>query len=477
MTLAGPPARPTARRLAALAFIYTIAVLAVALAPARALGHDEAVYAIGGRGLVDDVAADEFPLHRSIGMRPLAVPGVLAGGELGLRLPFALIALGYLATAGIIARRRFGDGAAALAVAVVATTSAWQWRAAEALSDIPSALALLGLIGLLAGDRRGVGRAVAAGACAAAACYLRYAAVPIVAAIVAIAFAGDPARRRFVALAAAATALFLAPLFTWSALAHDSPIAFLTAGERMGHRAYPGAGLVFYLRSWPLLLAGPVTGVVAAIGLVAGLAAWRAGLASATPAQRARRLLATAAVVQIVLLGWRVHGETRYIFFALTALVIVGAAWLAEHPRRWRAAVIAVAVTALPSAIWTHLRLAHLAASRVPFTEAMAAIRADAPDADCLVYSTEVPMVTWYTRCRAIQVDGWGLDPRTATGAARIYLLEARGLPRSIGGVEAATRDALGWQPLHCSPRWCLWRAHPTRSPRTPLIPLSPAPL
>jgi hypothetical protein len=110
----------------------------------------------------------------------------------------------------------------------------------------------------------------------------------------------------------------------------------------------------------------------------------------------------------------------------------------------WRLAVVllalvAVAVAAIPSAVLALRHLDRTAARRAPFSEAMAAIRADAAGAPCLVFSTETPMVTWYTGCRAIQVETWGLDPARATGT-HVYLLEARGLPRSIGDTEARTR-------------------------------------
>ena len=117
----------TATVAAAAAVVYALVLAVLALAPARALGHDEAVYAVGARGLWSGEAADEFPLHRSIGMRVLAAPGVAAGGgdELAIRIPFALIALGYLAAVYLIARRWFGPAAAALAVAVQATMAPW----------------------------------------------------------------------------------------------------------------------------------------------------------------------------------------------------------------------------------------------------------------------------------------------------------------------------------------------------------------
>jgi len=240
----------------------------------------------------------------------------------------------------------------------------------------------------------------------------------------------------------------------------------------MGNRRYYGEGLVFYLRTWPLQLAGPVTGVVAALGLGVGLQAWRSGLRAATVEKRARRLFATAALGQIVLLGWRAHGEPRFLFFALTALTIVGAGWLAAGPRRWRAALIAVALTAVPSAVWTLVTIDRTIDRRAAIMEAMAAVRADAAGVPCVAYSTEVPMVVWYAGCTTVQVDGWGIDVARARAApAPVYLLEAQGLMRSLADAQAATAAALGWREVACGDRnrWCVWRAAPP--PPSDLIP------
>ena len=448
-----------ARWVTGLTAAYVVVVLAVAMMPRRALGHDESIYAVGARGLWSGDAADEYPSYRPAGMRVLAAPGVaVSDDERVIRLPFALIALGYLAAVYALARRWFGAPAAALAVAVQATMTPWQWRAAEALSDVPSALLLLGVVGLCADGSRAWPRAVAAGVLAALACWVRYGSMPVIAVIFAVALVSERRRWRWLALAGATCALGVAPFFVWSVVETGSVTGILKTGERMGVRPYLGAGIVYYVSGWPYKLAGPVGAAVATVGVMIGLAGWRR---DATPAQRVRRLLVTAGLLQMLVLGWRVHGEARFVFFATSCFVITGASWLAEQARRWRVAVAVVAALAVPSAIATWVWLDRLAARRVPFTEAAAAMRADAAGEPCLAFSTEVPMVVWYAGCRAIQVDDWGFDPARATGAPKIYLMEAAGMPRSIGGAEAATRAVLGWQPVACPDptRWCVWRA------------------
>ncbi|MBK9030846.1 MAG: glycosyltransferase family 39 protein [Myxococcales bacterium] len=447
-----------ARALALTPWAYLLVVLALALAPTRPLGHDEAVYALGARDLVDG-GGDGLPLHRSIGMMAAAAPGVLAGGgELALRLPFALYALAYVGLIAALTRRTFGATAAVIAIAVQVTIPEFSWRAAEALSDIPAALGLLALVAALAGPRP---RPIVAAAAAAAACYLRYASAPVVAVVMVAAFVIYPERRRAIVIAAALALALLVPFFVWSRAITGSVLGVLHEGERLARRDYPGHGLVFYLRAWPVRLAGPVAGLIAAAGVVVGLAAWRR---SVDPAVQLRRLLVVAALGQIVLLGWRVHGEARFITFALTALIVVAASWLAAAPARARIALALAAVAAVPSAVWTLRRLDQLARDRAPAVVAARAIAADRAGRPCLVYTTEPPMVAWYSGCRAAQVDGWGLDVRPAIGVAPVYLLDAVGLRFRMPGAVAA--DRLGWAPLATGhPRAWAWRA--TRAVRS----------
>ena len=343
-------------------------------------------------------------------MTVAAAPGALAGGgELALRLPFALYALAYLGLVGALARREGGALAALIAAAAQVTIPEFSWRAAEALSDIPSALGLLALVAALTAARP---RPVLAGVAAAAACYLRYASAPVVAVVFVAGFAIYPERRRALVGAAALALALLVPFLAWSHAVTGSILGVLEEGERLARRDYPGHGLVFYLRAWPVRLAGPVAGLIAAVGVVVGLAAWRR---PRDPAGRLRRLLVIAALGQVVLLGWRVHGEARFVTFALTALIVIAAGWLAAAPARARVALALVAVTAIPSALWTLARLDALAASRAPAVVAARAIAADRGGAACHVYTTEPPMVAWYSGCRAHQ-DIHDLDRLIALG-------------------------------------------------------------
>lgn len=473
--VAGP--RPPAgwgRWLVAGAAAVLAAVLLIGLVRPRPLGHDEATYAVGARALLAGDAADGYPIYRPLAMPLLLVPGVAAGGDAWtVRLPFALGAVGYALVVTALARRVAAGGAsgagttaataAALAFAAQVTAAPWLWRACEALSDLPAAAALLGMTLLAIDDAaRPRPRAWAwalFAALAIAAIYLRHASAPAVALVGGATFVLVPARRRAVALAAVAIAAAVVPLLVWSHAVTGRMTGVLELSVKMGRREYPGEGLWYYLTHWPTTVAGPVMGAIAIVGVVAGVAAWRRG------GDRARRLLVVAALGQIVALGWRVHGEGRYVFFATSALTVLGAAWLAARPRAATVAAWAIAIAAVPSAAVTVRHLERLAGQRAGFVRAAAAIRADAGGERCLVVTGNVPQAIWYARCHGRIA--WG-PPDDATLAAfpRVYLLAAAGQVRQP---DAATlvRPGFRWRPLACetTPAWCVYvpaaRAHP----------------
>ncbi|MEZ4400089.1 MAG: glycosyltransferase family 39 protein [Kofleriaceae bacterium] len=438
-----PVAPPRAAWLGPAAVAYLVVVLAIALAGARPLGHDEAVYALGARSLLAHEPA--LPLHRSIGMVVLDLPGVwLGGSELAVRLPFAVIALGYLALLYRIARRGFGADAAALAVAVQVINPEFSWRAGEALSDIPAAACLLAVVAALTTPRP---RPVVAGVAAAAACYVRYASAPVVAVILAVVLLTHPAARRATLAAGAVALALLVPFFAWSHAATGSMFGVLEESQRMARRDYPGQGAWFYLRAWPVTLAGPVAGAVAAVGAAVAVAAW--WRRRTDDAGRLGRLLGAVAIGQLGLLGWRVHGEARFVTLAVTALVAVGAGWLAGGPAwRRRAAVALVVAGAVPSAAWTTIRVRRLGDERAAIVAAARAIAVDRGDARCVVYATEAPIAAWYSGCRAQRVDGWGPDPAAAVGVPRVYLADAVRLRYHATGWIDPTDARFGWRPV-----------------------------
>ena len=438
----------------ALAWVAIVGLVAAIVG--GGLGNDEAQYALGARDLLEG-APDPYPLFRSVGMRLLAAPGVIAGGgEVAIRLPFVVIAVAYAALVWHVARRLAGEQAAAVAVAVQVTAAPWLTRTGEALSDIAAAALVLAMIALVVDDvarPRARARAWAGVAAAgAAAFYVRYGSAPVVALVMAGVLVAYPARRKAALGAGLALALAVVPFLVWSEARTGSVLGVLRTSEEAANRAYVGDGLWWYVTRWPWAVAGPVMGAVAAIGVAAG--ARRGGVA---------RLCVVVALGQIVLLGLRAHGEARYVFFATSALTIAGAAWIAARPRVRAVTLALSAVSAVVGGGLAIARVDRVAHRRAGLVAASLAVRADARGERCLVYTGTQPQVAWYSGCRTHLVGGDQAPAVGARGFARVYLVAAEGAPRQPESGARASSPELAFRPLASGedPDWFVWRARP----------------
>ncbi len=396
--------RPT---LADAALYASIAIVVVSWRLGGPLGHDEAAYAIGGKALL---AGHGSPwLYRSVGMHALAAFGVAAGGsELALRVPAVIFAIGFVLAVRRVGRL-FGADRAAWAMAVIAGMHGVILRGHELLSDLPSTTCLLVAIATLAEElERDDGprwRVVAVAPWLAAAFYLRYAScVPIalIGATTALVW-----WRRVIArpLPLVATAALLVALLVPHALqaidATGSPLGIVRYSSDVPYHLYVGDGLVTYLFGNPLL----AYGVLAAPVLLVGLAS------IARPSRDARRpamALWLVSASQIVVLGFISHAMTRYIYLALTLLVVLGVDGIARaaadlEPSR----LIARGAVALVALGWAGVMAATLVLGlraedwKTPIVDAAALVRADAHGRPCHVVSRRFAQLMWYSGCES----------------------------------------------------------------------------
>jgi 4-amino-4-deoxy-L-arabinose transferase-like glycosyltransferase len=412
------------------------------------LGHDETQYAIAAQDVLDGVPARWGYL--SVGMNALALPGVLAGGgDLALRIMPALAGLAFLLAAAWLARRAFGDAAAAWTVAVLAATWSVARRAAELLSDLPAAACLLAGTAIVVTElvrepapRR---RLVLAAPCLAAAFYLRYGSVLAIAAIggAALVVGGRAALRRpWTSLATIALfVLLLVPHFLSAIATTGSALGVLRMSSDVLGEAHVAQSLVTYATSNPFTYYGAVTAPV----MIAGLVAIRRA--------RDRRvlLLWLIAVADIVAVGLTPVAQPRYIFLGIVLLVILGVdelrchlRWIdARRPAAGRA--LAGLATAAVAASWivvvasVHLLDGSRVKRMTPLLAAMDAIRDDARGAPCEVIGRRTTQLQWYTGCIAAYL----ASPETLA-RVRVYLvhepnaahqptLEGRpGVPRAV---------------------------------------------
>jgi hypothetical protein len=435
----------TPRRVFVAALLAWSAIVIAALVVDSPLHGDEAAYAVLAR-----TGADEW-LYRSRGVVALARLGLALGGsDVAVRLTGTVLGLGVVvaaAAAGRALARASGrsadhaDRVAAWTAAAIAGSHPFALRGAELLGDVPAAAALLGAIALAIAElSRTDGpryRLVAAAPLCAAAFYLRYGNVLVIAAIAACSLAtwwrGVRARPAPVIATAVALGVLALPFVAMSRAATGSPIAILMLGNTVANRAasYPGAGIVEYLTRDPFELYGALTFVLVVVALVALVRG---------PRSRAGNYVAVIAGLQIIAVGAVTHAEGRYVYVATALLVAIGvdaiAPRLAPGSRAAGFAGVAAAVAALACAIATAI-----SQGRIP-RDAQAhgiAIRDDAAGRPCVVFALAVPQVEWYSGCDGAKWEP--PDPPPPVAADMLgYAADVTGFgPLDIAKLAAAT--------------------------------------
>jgi predicted membrane-bound mannosyltransferase len=160
------------------------------------LSHDEAQYAIDALDTLAGAPARWFYL--SPGMRALALPGVLVGGDTALRIIPLLGGLAFLAVVLRLGTRTVGLAGAAWTLVVLAGTKTFARYSIDLLSDLPACTCMLAALAIivdeLLGDHPPRWRLLACAPLLAGAFYVRYGSVVPIAVIV-LAALGFSARR------------------------------------------------------------------------------------------------------------------------------------------------------------------------------------------------------------------------------------------------------------------------------------------
>lgn len=375
------------RALIAAVAAYALALVALALLQPT-LGHDEAVYAVGARSLVEGGDASPYPVHRSIGMRLVAtVPYALGGGDAAFRVAGLLGAAAFLLVLGGFLRP---GGTAVLAVAAVATLPGVERRAYQLLTDLPSGALLLGA--LWCASRR---RLAPAAALAAAAIYLRYGHVVTVAAYAIAWLAVVRPPRAW--LAAAIGAALVAPLLVHGHARTGTITGMFVQSRSMVADVAPGMGVLDYAIQWFGALGGPIGGALAALGVGFAIAERRR---RPTAPRRLRAALVLGSLLAIVGLGVAGHGEPRYVFVPFALLVAAGVHGAVLRGVRRRTLAIAVAASFAGATAYAAIVAHHDEKNLGVMRAAAEAI----PGTPCRVLTGHGPVVEWYSGCRATPI-------------------------------------------------------------------------
>ncbi|HTY71373.1 MAG TPA: hypothetical protein VMI11_03005, partial [Actinomycetes bacterium] len=408
-----------ARRLSpALLAVGIVALVSLVWALAQRVdpyfGHDEAVYATKARALAGIAPASQWEIYRPPLLPVLGAPvTALGGGVLALRLITLVLAVATLAVLAWSAGAREHPRRAAVTVLLFVCGFAFLRRLPEFLNDLAAAGLLLAAAELVVRSRRpGQARLlVAASGLAVVGFYLRYGVLLGLAAIVLGAVAAFGVRTwarplRPTLVAAGVFVLGLMPHLIWAWATVGTPWGVLTVAEGVAGRTYLGQGLLEYAVSIPWLYVGDVGGLVMAAGVVAGYLGLRARVrGSATEADLRSVVLSVAAITQVVVLGITAHGEERFVFFPLMALLVVGVDAIARWAGAWSAPVLLVAACAallgMPATLhW----IAHVSFKQVTDERrSIASAATHVPRSNgCLVVTGYRPEMGWDTRCATV---------------------------------------------------------------------------
>ncbi len=447
---------PTTRRadVAALLVIMVALALAVgyALAHEGPLGWDEAVYAGHARQLATGLVAPGWQIYRPPG---LPVIGTLAAPfgftDLSLRVLTAALGFGALGIAWLMTRRLWGSSMAAVAVLLAAIGSPIVLVQLSLFhDDLPSVGLLLGLMLVLwvqfEGERGPNRWLLAAAPLAAAAFYVRYGTLVAIGGIglTSVLLWHRPMRGhpRLLAGTVGLAALLFAPHVIYAISATGSPLGIVRAAVVVAD----SSGSLTALRHYVAWLGGSIAGRTGSLLIVIGLLWAGTSLARSiwtrtiSPPERACLWLGIPAVITVVGLVLVSHAERRYVLFPLFLALIVGGGGVAAGWTRLKSMVeargrlpigrVAVGIVFLLVVVGVSLGVIRSVRTGTEQADASAwvaeagrAIRADSAG-PCLVASALTPIMTWYSRCDAVQ-----MGPSRATGllqkpfAGRIYLV------------------------------------------------------
>jgi len=416
------------------AAVVGLIVLAASLAYVMSsgpLGHDESVYALKARAWYAGTPSTGFGIYRPPGMAAIGWVVVhFSESEVAFRSAALALSVGAVVVMWTAGRTMLSPAAAWVGAGVFVASASYLRRATEFLNDLTTAGLLLSamLVIWYHFERRPGGWwIVAAAPLGAGAYYVRYGSAPglVIIAIVAAAVwfkQLGPSWKQIVATAGV-MAVLLVPHFLYAMQATGSLLGvFSSARTSVGGG---GGGLADYVGWFPQRLAGSIGGALMIAGLIyTGDLVVRA-IRDRQWSQRVRTavFLVGTAVPFTIFLGAFTHGEPRFVFMPIMALLLLGGQavvtllfHLSTAPRRVTALVLGVAIFGafVPGVGRMHNTTAAITSQFDVVVGAADAIRSDVGGGDCSIRSSYVPQLTWYSACATFTfTDGspTGQDP------------------------------------------------------------------
>ena len=424
--------------LAAIAVGLTTAA-GYALAQGGPLGWDEAIYAGHARWLATGLVAPGWQIYRPPG---LSVLGILAAPfgftDLSLRLLTCGLGMGALALGWAMTRRLWGPVAAIVVLLASIGSPIVNLQLGLFHDDLPSVGLLLALM-LLLWDQFEAGHEpnhwlLAAAPLAAAAFYVRYGTLVAIGGIALTAglLWHRPMRRHLglVASTVGIAVLLVAPHVIYAIQATGSPLGIIRAAIEVADSSSTLGALRQYLAWLDGSIAGRVGTGLIALGLVSAAVTLARAISIRSISIQARTYVWLGLPAAITAVGLLLvsHAERRYMLFPLFLAFIVGGGGVAtlwsrlrtaaeERGRRTMAEMAFVVLLGLVASV-VSLGVSRSTLVRADrqrmhgwVADAGRMIHADAAG-PCLVASARTPVMTWYSRCDAVQM--------RPSGAARL---------------------------------------------------------
>jgi len=448
-SIGGPIARYEWLTLGAVVLVY-LAVVALAVRRGPALGWDESVYALRGRDFVTGAEPGRYwNAFRAPGLPWLGHLVWVEGREATvLRLLVSGFGLGLVATTWLLTRHLFGRRAGLIAAAGVAVTPPLLLAATQVWPDVPGAclgLVAITLFVLATGGERSSWWMLAVVPAVAAATYLRFGApLPVAIGLLGVAWWRRrmllrhplPAVLTVLAASAAVVLVLEVPFLTGAETAPLGSIGGMSRGYFEGFADYAALAQQ---------VIGPAAVVLALAGFVAAFGWAGRGIDRGALLAAVLIGLATAAAIAFVL-----HGEVRYLAPAYPWLWVAGAPGLERVggllPGRARPLAAAVVAAALVAAVVGTARDRNRDAS-AEYTTVRRAAEAVAERAEgrpCVVVTSRVPQVMWYSGCQATLFHLGGVSFPAAPGRMVFMLLVGGFGDQPQGELLEAYRAAAG---------------------------------
>jgi hypothetical protein len=425
-----------------------VSPLLIALAMNNAFGYDEAVYAQLTRHWIGDTPSSGWAIHRPPGLSILGIPAQLvgAGAEWTYRLVGVIFGIGLVVAAWRWARAAGGVRAGILAAAALVNAAPLQVESATFLNDVPAACLMLIMAALL---WREVSRTepltssfVLLAILGAAAFYLRYGAIVTIVglAVAALVIAHGKLRSSWgvAAVTAALFGLLLVPHLVIATAVTGAPWGILASAQRAA-----GEGttlpILEYAAWFPWRLVGPFGALVALGGIATAVLAWFPEREAGGSSRRLARYVGIAVLVQAAVLGTVIHAEPRYALSTMSMLVVLGAvqaghALEIDTTRAGLRPVVAglcVLALALGAALSVGEVIGRAGAwdwKRDVGREIGADVTAAGSPA-CSVLTSDVPIMSWYSRCDAVSflTGGEPETPSVASGTRQYAVVRTDG--------------------------------------------------